>query len=404
MAHIEDLWLAKDGTPKARNGQGMRWVVKYDGPDGRRHKRSFTHKVKAEAYLAEVAVQVSAGDWTDPALGKITVAALAERWLPTQATKRDRYYRSQKSKLECHVLPYFGERRINTITTPEVEAWLADLLGGHLSPDSVRSVHGVFKRLMDYAVRGERIRRNRVAEAANVPKKAQGIHHTYLTHDQVADLAGAALRPRERPAGPGGHWGAPVPLSPAQQAAREAFAAMLVTDCYTGLRFGELVGLDVAKYDRRRQRLLVDRQYNGEELKDHARRTAPLPAIVAETLEGVIGNRVSGPMFPSPRGARWAYKRFRIWFDAAAEQAGMPGLKPHDMRHTAASLAVQAGANVKAVQEMLGHESATLTLDTYSALFDGDLDDVAARMNKAMNKAMKKAAKKAGKGGVERAA
>jgi hypothetical protein len=50
-------------------------------------------------------------------------------------------------------------------------------------------------------------------------------------------------------------------------------------------------------------------------------------------------------------------------FDPAAEKAGLPGLTPHELRHTAASLAVAAGANVKAVQQMLGHASAAMTLD-----------------------------------------
>jgi integrase len=54
-----------------------------------------------------------------------------------------------------------------------------------------------------------------------------------------------------------------------------------------------------------------------------------------------------------------------------------PRITPHDLRHTAASLAVSAGANVKAVQKMLGHASAAMTLDTYADLFDRDADAVA---------------------------
>lgn len=49
---------------------------------------------------------------------------------------------------------------------------------------------------------------------------------------------------------------------------------------------------------------------------------------------------------------------------------------PHDLRHTAASLAISAGANVKVIQRMLGHKSAKVTLDTYAALFPDDLDNV----------------------------
>ena len=58
-----------------------------------------------------------------------------------------------------------------------------------------------------------------------------------------------------------------------------------------------------------------------------------------------------------------------------------PTITPHDLRHTAASLAVQSGANVKVVQRMLGHASAAITLDVYADLFDSDLDEVATRMD-----------------------
>jgi integrase len=74
----------------------------------------------------------------------------------------------------------------------------------------------------------------------------------------------------------------------------------------------------------------------------------------------------------------------RGWFDEAAEMIGRPGLTPHEMRHTAASLAISAGANVKAVQRMLGHASAAVTLDVYSDLFDNDLDTVSAALDRAI--------------------
>jgi integrase len=78
------------------------------------------------------------------------------------------------------------------------------------------------------------------------------------------------------------------------------------------------------------------------------------------------------------------------WFMNAVRRAGLldpsiPRLTPHDLRHTAASLAISAGANVKAVQRMLGHASAAMTLDTYADLFDDDLDAVASKLNEAMS-------------------
>jgi len=74
---------------------------------------------------------------------------------------------------------------------------------------------------------------------------------------------------------------------------------------------------------------------------------------------------------------------FRSAFSAAAASIGVPDLHPHELRHTAASLAIASGADVKVVQKMLGHASATMTLDTYGHLFEDRLDEVAAAMDAA---------------------
>ncbi|MGW4294341.1 tyrosine-type recombinase/integrase [Micromonospora chersina] len=66
---------------------------------------------------------------------------------------------------------------------------------------------------------------------------------------------------------------------------------------------------------------------------------------------------------------------------------GLAGLTPHELRRTAASLAVAEGANVKAVQRMLGHASAAMTLDVYADLFEDDLDQVADRLDQAAGRA-----------------
>lgn len=73
----------------------------------------------------------------------------------------------------------------------------------------------------------------------------------------------------------------------------------------------------------------------------------------------------------------------RYTFNPAAEDAGLSGLSPYELRHTAASLAVAAGAKVKAIQAMLGHASAAMTLDVYAELFDDELDGVAERLDAA---------------------
>ena len=73
----------------------------------------------------------------------------------------------------------------------------------------------------------------------------------------------------------------------------------------------------------------------------------------------------------------------RAAFDRAAASIGMPGLHPHELRHTAASLAIASGADVKVVQTMLGHASAAMTLDQYGHLFGDRLDEVADAMDAA---------------------
>jgi hypothetical protein len=77
----------------------------------------------------------------------------------------------------------------------------------------------------------------------------------------------------------------------------------------------------------------------------------------------------------------------RVVFDPAVRDAGLVDVTPHDLRHTAASLAVASGATVKSVQRMLGHASAAMTLDVYAGLFDDDLTDLAARMDAAAHEA-----------------
>lgn len=73
----------------------------------------------------------------------------------------------------------------------------------------------------------------------------------------------------------------------------------------------------------------------------------------------------------------------RRCFDRACVEVGLDGFVPHELRHTAAALAISAGASVKAVQSMLGHASAAMTLDRYGHLFGDDLDAVADRLDEA---------------------
>lgn len=69
------------------------------------------------------------------------------------------------------------------------------------------------------------------------------------------------------------------------------------------------------------------------------------------------------------------------WLIRAVRSAGVQTITPHDLRHTCASLAVSAGANVLALARMLGHKDPSVTLRVYADLFDSDLDKVAAALD-----------------------
>jgi integrase len=105
-----------------------------------------------------------------------------------------------------------------------------------------------------------------------------------------------------------------------------------------------------------------------------------MPRFLAEDL----GSMIEGDdlIFTSPEGQPLHTSNFhrRVWQPAITE-IGLGDLVPHDLRHTAASLAISAGASVKAVQRMLGHASAQITLDRYSHLYDDDLEKLADSMD-----------------------
>jgi integrase len=186
----------------------------------------------------------------------------------------------------------------------------------------------------------------------------------FLSHAQVADLA--------RAAGPHG--------------------LIVLVLAYTGLRWGELAALRVKRVDLERRRLVVAEsmtEVNGKAVfgtpKTHHRRSVPVPRFLVDPLrDRITGRHHDDLVFTSPEGGVLRNNNFRRrMFDRAARAVGLAGLTPHELRYTAAGLAVAEGANVKAVQRMLGHASAAMTLDVYADLFEDDLDQVADRLDRA---------------------
>jgi len=109
----------------------------------------------------------------------------------------------------------------------------------------------------------------------------------------------------------------------------------------------------------------------------------PVPQFVLDELSIQCRGKAHGDLvFPGRDGGYLPRPKSSTgWFQAAVKRAGIQKITPHDLRHTCASLAVSAGVNVLALQRMLGHTSAAMTLDTYSDLFDDDLDAVAVTLH-----------------------
>jgi len=134
---------------------------------------------------------------------------------------------------------------------------------------------------------------------------------------------------------------------------------------YCGLRWSELAALRVGRLDLMRRRLIVAEamtEVNGGRLvwgapKSHESRSVPIPRILVDDLALHVAAKSRDQLvFTTASGAPLRNRNARRdWFDDAAASIGETGLTPHELRHTAASLAVSSGANVKAVQRILGH-------------------------------------------------
>jgi integrase len=248
------------------------------------------------------------------------------------------------------------------ITNAEVVAWVASMRSAGLSASRVRQAYHLFSAMLEAAVRDRRLASNPAAavDLPRLPRKER----RYLDHAEVAALADAC--------GP--------------------YQPLVLVLGYCGLRWGEAAALRVRRVDTMRGRLEIIEsmtEVDGRAVcgppKTHQTRSVPVPAFLRDLLtEHVADLGADALVFSAPLGGVLRVGNFRRrYFDRAAREVGLDGFVPHELRHTAASLAIAAGASVKGVQSMLGHASATLTLDRYGHLFGDELDAVADRIDAA---------------------
>lgn len=356
---------------------GKRYQVRYRKPDRKQtKKRGFRTKRDAELFLATVEVSKARGEYIDPKMANVTVSELGKSWLERKGHLKPSSFRPTETAWRIHVKPMWGSWNISAIPHTEVQAWVTKMVVG--SPDAVPPVkpksattviraYGVLAQILDDAVRDRRILAN-PARGVDLPRKTKKAH-VYLSHDDIARLADSSKHP-----------------------------TLVRVLAYCGLRWGEVVALRVKDVDLIKRRLRVEQNavrvdgkiYVGTP-KSHEQRTVPFPAFLAPAItEACKGRHPDDLVFPDGNGNYMRPPHTGLnrvsWLDAAVKAAKVSRVTPHDLRHTFASFAVSAGANVKALQRMMGHASAAMTLDVYAELFDDDMDAVAIALDAAVSK------------------
>jgi integrase len=336
------------------------WQVRYRDPAGKERARSFRRKGDAEKFLVTVETDKLRGMWADPRLAKITVGEWLPTWQASRVHLRPSTRAVSESLLRNHVLPYFGDRRLGSVTPTDVQGFVAYLEEKGLAPSTVRQCYLLVAGLFSSALDSDIIVRT-PCRGINLPHNSR-TEIRFLTADEVADLASVI---------------------------DGQYRALVLTAAYAGCRFGELAGLRAHRLDLLRRSLTIVETLS--EVRGQvklappktaaARRQLALPKFLAEELAdhlAVWPLGRDGFVFTAPQGGPLLRRNFRrrIWLPAVRASVGEP-LRFHDLRHTHAAMLIAQGEHPKVIQNRLGHSSIKITLDTYGHLFDG-LDEAAA--------------------------
>lgn len=347
-----------------------RYRVRYRTPNrSQTTKRGFTTKRDAEAWANQLEVDKRKGAYVAPAAGRVKLGQFAGEWLNSKHKLKPSTRARYQVVLDTFIAEH-SEIPLGDISRQLVREWATELSADH-APASVHKTIGVLRQVLAMAVRENRLVMNPV-DGVELPS-VQSVEQRFLTLEQLHALASAAEDNR-------------------------ALVYVLGT---CGLRFGEAAELrwgrdvDLQKLQIRvtRSVALVDNKFVVGSPKNGKGRTVSLPAFVADLLTPGDADAL---VFPDSAGGymRGTNVRRRWWADAVTKAQLFPRIttvsdrdivvydfKIHELRHTAASLAIQAGANIKSLQNMLGHESAALTLDRYGHLYGSDVEAVGVAIN-----------------------
>jgi integrase len=348
MASIQD---------KTEEGRGF--VVRWRDPSGKQRSKTCKTEREAKRERSRIENEMNVGDYVDPAGSKVHFGVQWDRyWAMTAGSVRastgDRnasYYRSM-------IEPEFGSVPLGSIDYLTIQTWIHRLqVEEGKAPATVHKAHQLLSKVLGSAVKGRLIRSNPCSET-ELPK-IEVNEQRFLDHEEVAVLA-ETIDPRYR--------------------------SLVITAAYSGLRIGELIALKRSGVDVRKARISV--AWTCVEVKGGlaenppktkaGRRSVPVPRFVLEALEEQIKGLEPGELvFRSPQGDQIRARQFRKRFwSPAIEAAGLAPLRIHDLRHTAVSFWIDAGANPKEIARRAGHASVVTVLDRYGHLLPSDDDHV----------------------------
>lgn len=357
--------------------RGSTWAVVVDvGRDanGRRRQKwhsGFRTKREASEALTEILGQLATSQYVVPS--KLTVGHfLEDEWLPAiRASVRPLTFESYAGNVQNHVVPRLGSVPVQKLTPSRLNAMYAEL-GKTLSPRTVRYIHAILRRAFRDAVKWNRLARSPV-EAADPPSPRAGGARTMRT------------------------WSSRELARFLERASDDRLSACWRFLAMTGCRRGEALGLrwrdlDLANGRATIVQTVVGNRVLSETKTDRSQRTIALdPATVAalrnhresqkeerrtlgascEDNDLVFCQEGGSPIWPRSLTRKFA---------RLVEVAGMPKIRLHDLRHTHATLALQAGVHPKVVQERLGHATISITLDVYSHAIPAMQEEAASRV------------------------
>jgi len=367
--------------------RGATWTIVYDiGRDpetGRRRQRwqsGFGTKRDAERSLVDVLGRLDIGSYVEPT--KQTVADfLRDEWLPTIAPQlKISTYASYRANLLNHVVPRIGGRRLRDLSPGLLNNLYAELLKegrldgqGGLSRKTVKYIHTTLQRALSDAVRWQKLARNPATDAS--PPKVEDTSMTRTV------------------------WSASQLRKFLESLAGDPIYAPCFLAAMTGMRRGEVLGLrwqdvDFPNETLSIQQSLISVEYQLQFTTPKTRRARRVVALDERTLAVLKGHRKAqieeklrfqtadqghNLVFRTWDGEPIHPDAFSKAFNKRVAATQIPRIRFHDLRHTHATLLLQAGTNPKVVSERLGHSTVSITLDTYSHVIPSLQEDAAKR-------------------------